>query len=498
MKQYTIPTKHAISKHVTFIRGCAARAMGAARLGLILALFLLLIPSPAMAEEETPAPAAPAAPAGDVIQVSLNGAILDFDVPPQLIDNRTMVPMRRIFEALGANVEWDPEARTITATKEASVMLLRIDDTLILVDGVEITLDVPPQLVDNRTLVPVRAVAEGLKADVAWEESIRTVFIVTQDAAAEIIPPAPVVEASLTQVFSLLDDRLHITMPEGTINYLQTFTELLDGLLNLRMEDNLEKTTLLYAEGEEYIVVEAMELFRYASGSLRNDILYITDKVKETNGFAYTFSDVIQINTAEMIIATPDKWDFYSPSILLKTALVRMPDNTLIIVTAYANLEMVLNCDYCMDLADMMLRSIQLGRKTFDTSPRTSTVSQFEMAIPKDYVLSSGQIGESYLCIARKITGIYAPDKSPAMQIIISDQVGGISIPAMEWEKLSGNLLGQEVAWVTYQYEDVLWLEAVLELPDSGGKKLYIGITANTESELNEMRAMANSLRRLR
>lgn len=111
------------------------------------------------------------------IKVLLDGQELDFDVPPQLINSRTMVPMRKIFEAMGANVDWNGNTQTVTATKNDITVIMQIDNTVIKVNGENITLDVPPQLVDSRTLVPARAVAESLKAKVEWDGENNTVII---------------------------------------------------------------------------------------------------------------------------------------------------------------------------------------------------------------------------------------------------------------------------------------------------------------------------------
>ena len=118
--------------------------------------------------------------AEDGIKVVLNGEELIFDVPPQLINDRTMVPMRKIFESLGADVKWEGESQTITATKDDIVIIMQIDNVIITVKGVDIELDVPPQLIDSRTLVPVRAVAEGLDVVVGWDDETNTV-ILTKD-----------------------------------------------------------------------------------------------------------------------------------------------------------------------------------------------------------------------------------------------------------------------------------------------------------------------------
>lgn len=125
------------------------------------------------------------------IKVLLDGQKLDFDVPPQLINNRTMVPMRKIFEAMEANVDWNGDTQTVTATKDDITVIMQIDNTVITVKGENITLDVPPQLVDSRTLVPARAVAESLNAKVDWDGTTSTVYITSPNKSLEEIYKYP-------------------------------------------------------------------------------------------------------------------------------------------------------------------------------------------------------------------------------------------------------------------------------------------------------------------
>ncbi len=127
--------------------------------------------------------------ADDVI-VILDGAKLEFDVPAQIINDRTFVPLRVIFEAMGAEVEWDGDARKVSAVKGDTTVEMTIDSTVMSVNSQEITLDVPPQIVDDRTLVPARAVAESFGAEVEWDGDTRTVIITS--AAVEVTPEATV------------------------------------------------------------------------------------------------------------------------------------------------------------------------------------------------------------------------------------------------------------------------------------------------------------------
>ena len=132
------------------------------------------------------------------IKVLLDGQELAFDVPPQLINNRTMVPMRKIFESMGANVEWNGDTQTVTATKEDITVIMQIDNTVIIVNGESIILDVPPQLVESRTLVPARAVAESLNAKVDWDGATNTVYITSHNKKIEEIYqyPNPIIDFS--------------------------------------------------------------------------------------------------------------------------------------------------------------------------------------------------------------------------------------------------------------------------------------------------------------
>ena len=114
------------------------------------------------------------------ISVTLNGEALTFDVPPQLIDNRTMVPLRKIFEAMGAVVDWNNETQTVTATKGNERVIATINSKNVYINGETKTLDVPPMVIDDRTLVPVRFVAEAFGANVDWNEATQTVVIGTK------------------------------------------------------------------------------------------------------------------------------------------------------------------------------------------------------------------------------------------------------------------------------------------------------------------------------
>ena len=116
------------------------------------------------------------------ITVKLNGENIDFaDVKPQIINSRTMVPLRAIFEALGASVDWDDATKTVKSSKGDISIELTIGKNELKKNGKAVALDVPGQIVNSRTLVPVRAISEAYECEVNWEDKTKTVIITTPD-----------------------------------------------------------------------------------------------------------------------------------------------------------------------------------------------------------------------------------------------------------------------------------------------------------------------------
>lgn len=122
-------------------------------------------------------PDAAAVQQSNSITVTLNGVPLSFDQPPVLQNGRTLVPLRVIFEALGAEVLWNEDTQTIISTKGEKTVTLTVGSNILYTDGRAVTLDVPAQIINGRTLVPVRAVAESFDCGVDWNDAAQTVVI---------------------------------------------------------------------------------------------------------------------------------------------------------------------------------------------------------------------------------------------------------------------------------------------------------------------------------
>lgn len=113
------------------------------------------------------------------VKVEIDGGLLNFDVPPMIIDERTVVPFRGILEALGAKVGWDGDTRTVTAIKDDLIIKLQIDSKVALINKETTELDVPAMIVEGRTLIPARFISEALGCKVDWSGNTRTVIINT-------------------------------------------------------------------------------------------------------------------------------------------------------------------------------------------------------------------------------------------------------------------------------------------------------------------------------
>lgn len=111
------------------------------------------------------------------VTVSYNSELVGFDQKPIIENGRTLVPLRAIFEKIGATVEWNGDTQTVTAIKDDVSISLTIDNTTAYKNGQTITLDVPAKIINGRTLVPVRFVADCFGVDVQWNGDIQRVIL---------------------------------------------------------------------------------------------------------------------------------------------------------------------------------------------------------------------------------------------------------------------------------------------------------------------------------
>ena len=132
--------------------------------------------------------AAHAASSSDV-NLIINGVVASADVGPLIIGDRTLVPIRLVSEGLGWRVDWFAATRQvlITGDSDDQHVLLSIDDPVAIVHGQTYTMDVPPLIIGDRTLVPIRLVAEAFGSEVGWDDATRTVTV----ASSPSVEPEP-------------------------------------------------------------------------------------------------------------------------------------------------------------------------------------------------------------------------------------------------------------------------------------------------------------------
>ena len=114
----------------------------------------------------------------DKVKVTVNGNHVSFDEAPVIKNGRTLVPLRAIFEKLGADVNWDENTKTITASRSGVNVKLQIDSNVMDVNGyLKKELEVSATIINSRTFVPVRAISEAFSCNVEWDDGTRTVII---------------------------------------------------------------------------------------------------------------------------------------------------------------------------------------------------------------------------------------------------------------------------------------------------------------------------------
>lgn len=121
---------------------------------------------------------------GNEISVYYDAAEVEFDVKPQIINGRTMVPIRAIFEKMGAAVQWDSATNTATCTKGDTVVKMTVNSKDMYINDQLVQMDVEPVVVDGRTLAPARYVAEAFGANVQWSSKNNSVVICSKDVYA--------------------------------------------------------------------------------------------------------------------------------------------------------------------------------------------------------------------------------------------------------------------------------------------------------------------------
>lgn len=166
--------------------------------------------------------------AANDINVNVNGQAIDFpDAKPFIDENaRTLIPVRFVSDALGADIKWNAELKEVKINLGEKEISMRIGNKTITVDGVAKEMDTAPTIAQERTCVPVRFVAEGLGATVAWDAETRTVFITTVTGENQLVIVDFVSNINLSKPVDAQYEELEKTLTENKVDE-KTIAEVL-------------------------------------------------------------------------------------------------------------------------------------------------------------------------------------------------------------------------------------------------------------------------------
>ncbi len=114
------------------------------------------------------------------VKVVLDGTELEFDQKPVVEAGRTLVPVRKIFESLGATVDYDEATETVISRKGDLIIVMQINNDVMFVNSDPVKLDVPAREVNWRTLVPLRAISDAMGVDVGWDGETQTATLTSK------------------------------------------------------------------------------------------------------------------------------------------------------------------------------------------------------------------------------------------------------------------------------------------------------------------------------
>lgn len=206
------------------------------------------------------------------------------DVSPVIINDRAMVPVRSVFEKMNAEVSWINSKRQVVIQTLTQRIVLTIDDKKAYVDGKGVMLDVAPVIVNNRTLIPVRFVSEALGYDVAWNNQTRSVHINSPYEEPETVVVKKIsVNSSGTRVTVELDNmpqRPSITYAGNPQRFIADFPNaIISGGDSKKTVNGSDITEVRYAEHDGYarIVIESPEEAQYVIAYSSNSMIVTVD-----------------------------------------------------------------------------------------------------------------------------------------------------------------------------------------------------------------------------
>ncbi len=169
------------------------------------------------------------------ISVSVDSLPVVFEVAPVMDQGRTLVPFRAIAEALNVNVDWDGNTRSIQAGGLGTNVQLQIGNSIASINGISVTLDVPPQIINGRTLIPLRFFSEAFHCQVEWDNATKEVKIISPPSNLFVTGFYALGDSSTSSWTNLFK----VPYPETAIGNTDVVSELAFGWYSMDADGNL-------------------------------------------------------------------------------------------------------------------------------------------------------------------------------------------------------------------------------------------------------------------
>lgn len=223
------------------------------------------------------------------ISVIFGGEWVEFDVAPIVIDGRTLLPVRKVFECLGAEVTYDDVTKTAIAKKDDTEIRITIDEKVAKVNGEDKELDVPAMVLNGRTLVPVRFVGEALNAEVDWDGENEVVYVMM---------PINNGNMELADVQAVLDEKTAVSVVDGIFPepYKMNSSEGCTMIIFKENEALKLFSDLSYSDKAEYMKNVAYENFALVIGCSTVYVNVVYDgKVYYSGVYDYVSNEVTDL-----------------------------------------------------------------------------------------------------------------------------------------------------------------------------------------------------------
>ncbi|MCD8157606.1 MAG: copper amine oxidase N-terminal domain-containing protein [Clostridiales bacterium] len=138
------------------------------------------------------------------ITVKVDGEVIVCETTPQITDGRTMLPVRDVFEALGADAYWNEDTKTVSGVKDNIMVNMTVGSDILKINGEKLVMDTAPVITEGRIFVPARYAAEAFGCETEWDSQAKTVSKTTptvlRDTENEISTGTPSCTPDMTEL----------------------------------------------------------------------------------------------------------------------------------------------------------------------------------------------------------------------------------------------------------------------------------------------------------